>query len=210
MSKASELLKPSANESFIKAGLSYEEYRGLIEQLLLAGKTTGENQSPEMVEYTRINVQRMNKLDNKVVVDEALLEVQQQISKKWYWIVFTEAWSSDAAENLPVLAKLAEASANIDLKIFLRDEEKELIKRFLKEDTSPVPKLLCLSQNELTEIGSWGPRPKPVEEIITDCKIDAFNTQEELIQKIHHWYAADKGNTLQKEMTALMRNWMDK
>src|SRR5690606_3918922 len=102
-------------------GMSYQEYRGLIEQLLLGGKTTGENQSQGMIGYTRLNVQRMNRLEAKIVLSESLLMELRNLHQDWYWVVLTEAWCGDAAQNLPILAKIAEATPRITMKLLLRD-----------------------------------------------------------------------------------------
>ena len=143
-------------ESHIKAGMSYEEYRGLIEQLLLGGKTTGENQSSGMIEYTRLNVQRMNRLDKKVVLNEALLMELRKLHSDWYWVVLTEAWCGDAAQNIPILAKIADATPRIKMKLILRDEDPEIIDHYLTNGSKSIPKLICLNQDDLSEVGTWG------------------------------------------------------
>ncbi|TAE48641.1 MAG: thioredoxin family protein, partial [Cytophagales bacterium] len=50
-------------EELIKNAYSYKEYRQIADNLLLENKTTGFEQSEELTEYTRLNIQRMNRWD---------------------------------------------------------------------------------------------------------------------------------------------------
>ena len=50
-------------KTFLDKSLSYQDYRKEISKLLEDGKTSGDYQSSEMTEFTRINVSRMNKWD---------------------------------------------------------------------------------------------------------------------------------------------------
>lgn len=194
-------------ETHIKAGMSYEEYRSLLEQLLLGGKTTGENQSSALVDYTRINVQRMNKLDKKVVLEEMLLMALRHLRSDWYWIVLTEAWCGDAAQNIPILSKIADASPRIQLKLLLRDEYPEIFNHYAHSRGASIPLLICLKQEDLSECGIWGPQPEPVQKMVMDYKTDSKETPEELMENIYCWYATDKGKTMQREMTGLIETW---
>lgn len=197
-------------EAHIKGGMSYTEYRGLIEQLLIGGQTTGENQSAAMIDYTRINVQRMNRLDSRVALDEMLLMSLRALKHDWYWVVLTEAWSGDAAENIPILAKIADATPRIKMKLLLRDEYLEIFNHYTVKNNKSIPLLICLTQDTLTEVGTWGPRPAPVQKIVFDYKSNVKNTQEEFMQNIIQWYRADRGNTLQNEMNTLIQEWNNK
>lgn len=44
--------------------------------------------------------------------------------------MLTEGWCGDAAQNLPVINKIAEENPNINLKLVLRDENLELMDEF--------------------------------------------------------------------------------
>ena len=50
-------------ESVLNKAKSYQEYKELIVRLLNEGKTTGEKQSTELTEYTKLNIHRMERLD---------------------------------------------------------------------------------------------------------------------------------------------------
>lgn len=197
-----------SEDHIVKAGMSYEEYRALIEQLLIGGKTTGNNQSVEMIDYTRKNVQRMNRLDEKVKIDEETRNILSSANFNWCWVILTEAWSGESAQNIPILSKIADECSKITLKILLRDEEPELMQRYFPQATRSIPQLICIKEDDFSVVGTWGPRPYPVQELVEDYKNHSDKTQEEYSQDIYNWYIADKGKTLKKEMKELIDSWV--
>src|SRR6056297_4347236 len=104
----------------IDQAMDYEAYRSMIDDLLGEGKTTGTNHSDAMIDYTKMNVQRMKRLDKQVELSESLQEELEALDRKRIWLVLTEAWCGDAAQNVPVITKMAEQTDNIDLKFILR------------------------------------------------------------------------------------------
>jgi hypothetical protein len=194
-------------DSAVKSGISYNQYRSLIDQLLMGEKTTGENDAPEMVDFTRLNVQRMEKADKKVVLDPDVVKRIEEVHEKWYWLVITEAWNGDAAHNLPIIAKMAEANSNIELKILLRDENPTFMELYQNQENTTIPKLICLRQNDYFELGAWGPRPKPLQEIVRQFQEGKIGTYEEMMLEIQRWYAKDKGKTVQQEISMILEGW---
>ena len=105
---------PFKKEEIIN-GLSYSEFRKLTDDLLKQNKTTGKKQSEELVEYTRLNNYRMNRIDSKITLFALLADKILSLKDKYYWICLTEAWCGDAAQNLPVIAKMKYVSPTIDI-----------------------------------------------------------------------------------------------
>ena len=52
--------------AIINQAMDYKAYRSMIDELLEEGKTTGMNHSDAMIDYTKMNVQRMKRLDKQV------------------------------------------------------------------------------------------------------------------------------------------------
>ena len=59
---------------FDKEALDYPSYRNLVDELLAQGQTTGPDDSEAMLHYTKMNVQRMNRVDKTAVLSEEILE----------------------------------------------------------------------------------------------------------------------------------------
>src|SRR4051812_16153048 len=94
--------------------LNYTAYRHLMMKLTGEGKTTGSDQSQKMTDYTAINNQRMSRLDKTVKLLPELIDMLQNVEKPMYWLVLTESWCGDAAQNLPALAKMTDAAPYIE------------------------------------------------------------------------------------------------
>ncbi len=191
----------------IDEGFTYGQYRQLIDKLLEREKTTGDKQSEQMVEYSRMNVHRMNRLDDQIELKDSLVERLEKLDRKWVWLVLTEGWCGDAAQNVPAMNKMAEVTSNIELKFILRDEHPEIMEHFLTDGSRSIPKLICLDAETLEVIGSWGPRPQPIQEKALQWKDDPGISNREWGEKLHKWYADNQTREIQEEFEALLEQW---
>jgi len=197
------------NQSFINEAYTYASYRELLDNLLQQGKTTGTNQSESMVNYATLNERRMKKWDKIGKITPELMDKLMSIDQKMTWLVVTEGWCGDAAQNLPFLNKMAELNPNIDLRFVLRDENLPLIDAFLTNGGRSIPKLIALD-SELSVLGTWGPRPEPVQKAFLENKVSQERTGKEFTEYLHLWYAKDRGITLQGEILAILDVWNQK
>ena len=125
----------------IEKGYSYKSFRNMVGGLLAEGKATGGNNSEfPLVEFTKSNVERMENLDKTIALLPELIEELQNLSEKWVWIVLAEGWCGDVAQNLPVIAKIAEVTENIKLKILLREENRKVMDAYLTNGGKAIPK----------------------------------------------------------------------
>jgi hypothetical protein len=187
---------------------SYTEYRALIDELLSHNKTTGHNHSPNMLQYTKLNTQRMSRLDKTALLNENLVEKLQLIPEPWIWLILIEAWCGDAAQLIPFIAKMANLSHNISLKFLLRDENPDVMDQYLTNGTRSIPKLICLKSSTLEEIGTWGPRPQPAQQMVLAYKKNPQLYTGDFKEVLHSWYTKDKGQHLQQEFEQLILQWV--
>ena len=191
----------------IEEAMSYEEYRQLIDQLLEEDKTTGTNHSEEMVEYTRMNVHRMSRIDKRMNLSDELAKELEALDENWIWLVLTEGWCGDAAQNVPAIAKMAEQTENIELRLILRDEHTDIMDAYLTNGSRSIPKLVCLDAETLEEVGTWGPRPEEAQRKAMQWKEDPEIEKEEWAEKLHKWYADNRTQSLQSEFQELIEQW---
>jgi len=194
-------------KEIIDRGYKYLQYRKLIDDLLREGKTTGNNHSESLIEYTKVNVQRMNRLDKTTDINENLKKEIANLEKKLIWVILAEAWCGDVAQNLPVIAKIADLSQNIELKLILRDENLEVMDEYLTDGGRSIPKLICLDPDTLEELGTWGPRPAEVQEKFLKDKADPNIPSDERYKNVQLWYAQDKSQSIQREFLKLINKW---
>lgn len=191
--------------ALIASAQNYSEYRVMIARLLAENKTTGSNQSESYLDYTRMNMQRMNRWDKTVKVPQELQKIVASISAPQVWLVITEAWCGDAAQSIPFIAKLAEINPLIELKLVLRDENPELMDAYLTEGARSIPVLIGLSGDLGTELFVWGPRPEFLQNRLKAYKLDPQNiSSKEFADGTHLWYARDKNKAIAEELTPLL------
>lgn len=188
----------------IQNAYSYESYRKLIDDLLKQNKTTG-NHSGEYLEYTQLNVQRMNRWDKTCEIYDEFKEFLQKIDKKIYMVVLTEAWCGDTANLVPVFEKIRLQNPQfLSFFLLLRDENPDIMDDNLTNGSRSIPKLIFLDGN-LQKLATWGPRPKPLAQLIQEWKSEGL-TYKEYGEKVQLWYAKDKSLTTQKEIFEILKN----
>jgi hypothetical protein len=200
-------IKNVITPAILEKTMSYEDFRTLIDERLEEGKTTGAKQSEDLTNYTRLNQQRMTRLDKTIELNNTLKEKLHDINESWIWLVLAEGWCGDVAQNLPVIAKIAEESSNITLKILLRTENTDIMDHYLTNGGRSIPKLVCLHAGSLEELGTWGPRPAKFQRRAMQWKDDPDISHEEWAEKLHKWYAKDQSQTLQADFEQLIDEW---
>jgi hypothetical protein len=195
------------NNSHIKNSLnhtiSYSNYRNLIKNLISEGKSTGTEQSEDHLTFSILNDKRMDRLDKTLEVSAETQNSLDNLNKGFTFLVIAEGWCGDAAQILPIINKVAEASHNIDFKIVLRDENEDLMNQYLTNGSKSIPKVLILDQ-ENKVLDSWGPRPAVASQMVVDYKAQNGSLDEEFKKNLQIWYNKDKGHNTQNELVGLL------
>jgi hypothetical protein len=195
-----EILNTALNNSY-----SYQDYRKTVADLLQEGKTSGAIQTEALVNYSRLNETRMNRLDKTMIIDDSIIFKLKAIQSSYIWLVIAEGWCGDAAQLLPIFHKMSEVSDHIDLKIVFRDDNEDLMNLFLTNGNKSIPKLIILDKNSLDLIADWGPRPKGAVELVLNYK-EKFGVIDDTIKSdLQMWYLHDKGLSTQKEILELLK-----
>ncbi len=196
-----EIIRKALSEK----SFSYREYRDMTEKLLSEGKTTGPDQSEAMIEYTKLNNVRMNRIDKTTGINEQVFNSVSKIEKKQLWLVISEPWCGDAANIVPVLSAIAEKNDKIDLRIILRDENSGIMDRYLTNGGRAIPMLIIFDIDSGNELAVWGPRPAALQKIINEMKKKPDYQFEELKKTIQLWYAENKTKDIQEEIQSLVK-----
>ncbi|HWQ11407.1 MAG TPA: thioredoxin family protein [Roseiflexaceae bacterium] len=80
-------------------------------------------------------------------------------------LVLAEDWCGDVVNNLPVLARLAEASGTLDLRIFLRDQNLDLMDQYLNQGVHRSIPTFVFFDEDFRELGHWIERPAAITEL---------------------------------------------
>jgi hypothetical protein len=192
-------------EKSLEKGISYAEYRNLVSDLLKEQKSTGPNQSEALYNYSLLNDRRMKRLDKTSKLSNDTIEKVKEIAKPQTWLVLTEGWCGDAAQNLPVLSKMADENENVDLKLVLRDENLELMDAFLTNGGRSIPKLIALDDDK-NVLFTWGPRPSVATKMIAKYKEENGVVDAKIKEDLQRWYNKDKGVNVQEDVISLLSN----
>jgi hypothetical protein len=190
----------------LKKLMTFAEYLKLIDDLLLEGKTTGENQSEAMFGYGKLNRQRMKRLEKTVELNDSLKEKARNVKANWVWLVITEGWCGDAAQNIPLIEKIAAENPNIETRYLLRDENLELMDKYLTFDARSIPKLICLDAKTFEEIGTWGPRAQAAMDYFFEMKHQGLE-KPQMMENLQRWYLTDENQSIQNEFENLLERW---
>ena len=190
-------------QSALQNSYSYTEYRIIVSKLISEGKSTGKEQSADLLHYSELNEVRMKRLEKTLKLDPEVEKTLQNLKSNQTWLVISEGWCGDAAQILPIIKLMSEASENIDLKLVFRDENEELIHLFLTNGAKSIPKLLVLDES-FNLINHWGPRPEGAKNLIIEYKANHGIVDEAAKTALQKWYLDDKGISTMKEIVKLI------
>jgi hypothetical protein len=192
-------------EKSLENSYTYQEFRDLVSHLLTEEKSTGHTQSEAITGFSLLNDRRMKRLDKTIKVSEETIAEMNTINEPQTWLVIAEGWCGDAAQNLPVINKIAETTNLIDFKVVLRDDNEDLMNLFLTNGGKAIPKLIALDKDN-NVIDTWGPRPTVATQMVADYKAEHGVIDAQFKQDLQVWYNKDKGLSVQNDFIKLVKN----
>lgn len=198
--------KVGAMREFLEKAMTFAEYTQLIDTRLAEGRSTGPDASAEMYNYAKLNRHRMNRLEKTIGLDTATAAVISGLEANMIWLVITEGWCGDAAQNIPVIEKVAAAINGVSTRYILRDEYPELMDQFLTNGARSIPILIAMDARTYEVLGTWGSRPRAAQEYFLALKAQGLE-KPEINEKMQRWYNEDMGRSLQAELSELATQW---
>ena len=147
--------------------------------------------------FTQLNQRRTARILKTYKVSEEATQAMESINTPQTWLIITEDWCGDSAQNIPFLFMMSLLNPNIDLKIIYRDENLDIIDKYLTNGGRAIPKVIGLDTDG-NELFQWGPRPEVAKQLVKDWKESGL-TKEIFNEKLHLWYGRDRGKTFEKE-----------
>lgn len=152
---------------------------------------------PAYLESVRESSHPWEEFFRRAVVPQGLLDRAQALRMGWKLLALSEGWCGDAANTLPYLARLAQASTRLELRVLSRDEHPDLMDAHLTGAARSIPVVLILDDH-FREVGWWGPRPALLQEwFLREIK---GLPQPERYPKLRAWYARDRGRAILSEV----------
>lgn len=87
-------------------------------------------------------------------------------SKTLNVLVITEDWCGDALYNVPVMAKLVEGLPDVEMRLFLRDQNPDLMDQYLNHGIYRSIPVFAFFDENMNEVARFTERPPKVTEVI--------------------------------------------
>lgn len=93
-------------------------------------------------------------------------EALRKLGRKLHVLVITEDWCGDALYNVPVLARLVEGNPNVEVRVFLRDKNPDLMDQYLNQGIYRSIPVFAFFDEKMNELARFIERPPKVTEVI--------------------------------------------
>ncbi|MEE2802759.1 MAG: thioredoxin family protein [Bacteroidota bacterium] len=194
-----EIIKQAASNA-----ISYLEYRKLVEDHVINQTNTGDQITEALAEYTKLNHQRMRRLDKTLKLLPESQKFLENFDKDVYFLVITESWCGDAAHAMPMINKVAVA-AQINYKVVLRDKNPKLMDEFLTNGNRAIAKLILIDAKTNLPVATWGPRPTKATALGAAEKAAKGSLSPEFKQELQTWYNKDKGKDIENDLVEMLQ-----
>ncbi len=136
-------------------------------------------------------------------IPEWALERLACIGREWRLLILAEDWCGDASNLVPIFARLGERAPEIEVRILKRNENPELMDRYLTHGSRSIPLVIVVDERGEPR-GRWGPRPSELQEYVTREKQSGSLPASEIYKEVRRWYARDRGETTLREFLELL------
>jgi hypothetical protein len=96
---------------------------------------------------------------NEIQIDPKDRAGLDRYGKKVNVLVITEDWCGDALYNVPVLAKMVEGNPNVEMRVFLRDKNPDLMDQYLNQGIYRSIPVFAFFDENMKEVARFIERP---------------------------------------------------
>src|SRR5204863_391837 len=101
------------------------------------------------------NRERVEENERRVDISPNDLAAFRGLPKPIHTLVLAEDWCGDVIANLPVLARLAQESGKLDVRVFLRDQNDDIMQGHLNQGQYKSIPVFVFFDGDFREIGHW-------------------------------------------------------
>lgn len=122
------------------------------------------------------NQERFLANEQAVALDANDLAFFANLPQPIHVLALAEDWCGDVINNLPVLGQLAAVSGKLNVRIFLRDQNLDIMDQYLKQGQFRSIPVFVLFDENFRELGHWIERPARIREMQAAMRSDLFAT----------------------------------
>ncbi|NOX67358.1 MAG: thioredoxin family protein [Chlorobi bacterium] len=188
-----------------KNGISFEQFNKQADAYVLnADDSLMDNEEKRLLNFTKLNQRRTYRILKTYKVSEKIKEAVSKVNEPQLWIVLTEDWCGDSAQNLPYLYKISQLNDNIELIILYREDNIDIMDMYLTNGGRAIPVIVGFD-NDGNELFKWGPRPEEAKKLVAHWKAEG-DSKEQFLEKLHLWYGRNKGKAFEKDILRLLNH----
>ena len=147
------------------------------------------------------NLERFNDNYDKFNLDPEDAGFLASITTPLKVLILAEDWCGDVVQSLPPIVRMLEHSPSIAYRIFRRDENLDVMDRYLTDGSKAIPYLVFMDDG-LNERARWGPRPEDCQAIMRDNK--GRIPMDEIYPRIRAWYRQHGNGPLVTEIRGVL------
>jgi len=111
------------------------------------------------------NRDRVEQNEARLALDPETVRFFRSLVRPLNVVVLAEDWCGDVIANLPVLGRLANDVGTLNVRIFYRDQNLDLMERWLNQGKYQSIPVVAFFDERLRELGHWIERPASVTEL---------------------------------------------
>jgi hypothetical protein len=108
------------------------------------------------------NQDRFAENEGRVALDPETVKTFKSLPQRLHVLVLAEDWCGDVVANLPILGRLAKEAPTLDVRVFYRDQNLDLMERWLNQGKYQSIPVLVFFDEDFRELGHWIERPASV------------------------------------------------
>ena len=120
------------------------------------------------------NRERVEANEARVVLDPETVRALRSLPEPLNVVALAEDWCGDVIANLPVLGRLSEEVGTLNVRIFYRDQNLDLMERWLNQGKFQSIPVFAFFDERFRELGHWIERPASVTELRARKRREVF------------------------------------
>lgn len=120
------------------------------------------------------NRERLEENERRVEIAPDDLAAFRELPRPLHVLALAEDWCGDVIANLPVLARLAEDSGKLAVRILLRDQNDDVMQQYLNQGKYKSIPVFVFFDEDFCELGQWIERPESVTELRAKRRREIF------------------------------------
>ena len=184
-------------------GISFEQFNTQADVSLIDIDESPMNDTDrKKLGFTQLNQRRTSRIFKSYKINDKIKNVISSIHEQQTWMILTEDWCGDSAQTVPYLYKISKLNDLIDLRILYRDDNLDIMDKYLTNGGRAIPKLVAFDK-DMNELFQWGPRPEEAKILVAQWRAEG-DTKDQFNEKLHLWYGRNRGKAVEEDLLKLL------